>query len=211
MTAAKRSAALVALVGALGAAVHWLAPLGALDLGAVRDAHRVALAGAAAAARAVTGAGGTHAILAVTAAAAAALLAARRRADALALAAGVAATEAAVAGVKHLVLRARPPAADAIAHAAGYSFPSGHAAASLALYAGIAVVLCRGRARMPRLAIGAATALVLLAIGLSRVLLGVHCPTDVVGGWLLAGAITLAVGAAREWGCPYLRAPAALP
>lgn len=96
----------------------------------------------------------------------------RRRLDALTLVAVVVSTEIAVALVKHLLLRPRPPATDAVVHAAGYSFPSGHAAASLALFVSAASLASRGRSPAVRTVIGAATVSVLGAIGVTRVYLG---------------------------------------
>ncbi|HEX2087005.1 MAG TPA: phosphatase PAP2 family protein [Solirubrobacteraceae bacterium] len=189
----RRPAALFTLVAVLAAAIHVVAPL---DLAAVRDAHRLAVEPFAGAARELTALGGTDAILGLTAASTAVLVLRRRRREALALVGAVAATEAAVAVVKHVVVRPRPPAADALVHAAGYSFPSGHAAASLALFAGLALVAARGRSAPARTAIVAAAAVLVLAIGLTRVYLGAHYPTDVVAGWLLAAALATAGQAA---------------
>jgi undecaprenyl-diphosphatase len=164
-----------------------------VDLVTVRETHRLAVQPFVAYASDLTAIGGTRAVVALSAAAVAILLARRRRLDALALVAAVVSTEAAVAVVKHLLLRPRPPAADAVVHPAGYSFPSGHAAASLALFATAAFFASRGRPPAVRTLIGAATVSVLVAIGLTRVYLGAHYPSDVAAGWLLAGSITSAV------------------
>ena len=61
------------------------------------------------------------------------------------------------------------------------SFPSGHAANSMIFYLALALVLTAGT-RWHRPAAVAALLLSLL-IGTSRVMLGVHWPSDVVGGW----------------------------
>ena len=90
-------------------------------------------------------------------------------------------------GLKLLTARDRPSFPDPVAHAAGYSFPSGHALdAALAVLVVGAVVWPSLRRRTLPLALG--TLLVLLA-GLDRIVLGVHYVTDVVGAWLAAAAI----------------------
>jgi undecaprenyl-diphosphatase len=98
----------------------------------------------------------------------------------------------ATAGVRLLILNSldRPRPIDRLAPSAGWSFPSGHttAAASAAL---AAVIVCWpmvparwGRALLVCVAAGWA-----VAVGVSRVALVVHWPSDVVGAWLLTATI----------------------
>jgi undecaprenyl-diphosphatase len=70
-----------------------------------------------------------------------------------------------------------------------YSFPSGHAMGSFVFYGLIAGILCaRISGRLGRVMIWSATAILVAAIGLSRIYLGVHYPTDVIAGYA-AGAV----------------------
>ncbi|HXC32152.1 MAG TPA: phosphatase PAP2 family protein [Verrucomicrobiae bacterium] len=70
-----------------------------------------------------------------------------------------------------------------------YSFPSGHALSSLCFYGVLAGLLCEWiESAAGRWAVSMAAAVLILAIGLSRIYLGVHYPTDVLGGYIAAGA-----------------------
>jgi undecaprenyl-diphosphatase len=103
-------------------------------------------------------------------------------------------------GLKTLVDRTRPHLPNPFAHAPGASFPSGHAMTS-ALACGIVLLLVLplvGRAGT--IAAWTIAALIVLAVGYSRVALGVHWVTDVVGAWLLALAVLAAsVSAFQTW------------
>jgi membrane-associated phospholipid phosphatase len=111
--------------------------------------------------------------------------------------------------VKLAVDRARPVLPDPVAHAGGMSFPSGHAQSATVAAAVLLLVflpLLRDRAAARRIAVGAAAALV-LAIGFSRVALGVHYVSDVLAGYVLGAAWVAAMTAAfsawrRERGRP---------
>jgi len=95
--------------------------------------------------------------------------------------------------VKDLVDRRRPSWDLAVLHLGGPSFPSGHALTSVTLAAGGVAVL---RAVGVRRAVVIGAAIVLggfaVLVGFSRLVLGVHYLSDVVGGWLMAGAIVCA-------------------
>jgi undecaprenyl-diphosphatase len=78
-----------------------------------------------------------------------------------------------------------------------YSFPSGHALNALCFYGTLAVLLGqRGRTWWLRAGLGLVAASLVLLIGVSRVYLGVHYPSDVIGGYLAAAIWLSAVGLA---------------
>ncbi|MGB9376131.1 MAG: phosphatase PAP2 family protein [Mycobacteriales bacterium] len=94
--------------------------------------------------------------------------------------------------VKRLVDRTRPVLPDPVSHAAGLSFPSGHAQAAMVGYGVLVLVFLPAlHGWWRRVAVALAVALV-LAIGFSRVALGVHYVSDVLAGYIL-GAAWLAV------------------
>ena len=82
---------------------------------------------------------------------------------------------------KYWIARVRPDAEPHLVVVKTSSFPSGHAASSMIFLLTIALVLTAGT-RWSRMAAAGAILLSLL-IGTSRVMLGVHWPSDVVGGW----------------------------
>jgi undecaprenyl-diphosphatase len=96
--------------------------------------------------------------------------------------------------LKHLVARTRPGLFEEIATLHTYRFPSGHAMTGAAVYGMIGVVLAREHPRW-RPALSVAVPALVFLIGLSRIFLGVHWPTDVLAGWA-AGMTLLLVGAA---------------
>lgn len=87
--------------------------------------------------------------------------------------------------VKWSVGRPRPDVADPLTHAAGTSFPSGHALSSMAGVTVLLLVLTPLLARRARTVATAAGVLVVAVIGFSRLALGVHYVSDVTAGWLL--------------------------
>jgi undecaprenyl-diphosphatase len=81
---------------------------------------------------------------------------------------------------KALAMRLRPDTLEQLAPITSYAFPSGHSGNSFMVYLGAALLLARGRRRPWALA---AATLFAVAIGLTRPMLGVHWPSDVVAGW----------------------------
>jgi len=120
-------------------------------------------------------------------------LLAGRYTDVVLLFLALAASELFVLATKTLVARPRPPLEDARIVQTGFSFPSGHAALAAAFYGTLAYLLIRAlRWDTLKVIVGSVAALLVVAIGISRVYLGVHYPTDVLAGWTL-GVFWLAV------------------
>jgi len=89
--------------------------------------------------------------------------------------------------INHLEGRVRPPVIDWAGTAGGPSFPSGHTTVASLFAASCAwVIATRVRAGWPRIALWTGAVLYAGAVGFSRIWLGVHWPTDVIGGWLYA-------------------------
>jgi membrane-associated phospholipid phosphatase len=106
---------------------------------------------------------------------------------------------------KVLVVRERPPIPFAVITEKGYSFPSGHAAGTAVVVSLSAWLLTRYLITrwIPQVVVWTVAIGLTGAVGLSRIYLGVHYVSDVVGGWLLgaawAGAVLL-VGSLAERG-----------
>lgn len=79
-----------------------------------------------------------------------------------------------------------------------YSFPSGHASGSLAVYGLLALLLLPPLAAAARLPLLIGTAALVLLIGASRVILHVHFLSDVIAGYASATALLLTCIAIRE-------------
>lgn len=98
--------------------------------------------------------------------------------------------------------RPRPPAEFAlIQRPTTLSFPSGHAWASLLLASVLGLVLWRTlpKHRSVRVVIVCAVVVVAMLVGVSRVYLGVHWPSDVAGGWMMAVVSLVVARAIYLW------------
>lgn len=104
--------------------------------------------------------------------------------------------------------RARPDLADRLVAAGGYSFPSGHATQSAAIWGTLALLVASQLPRHRRVVWATGTA-VAVAVGASRIYLGVHWFTDVIAGWTLGatfvGVTAVALTQRRANGKPKVK------
>jgi undecaprenyl-diphosphatase len=130
----------------------------------------------------------------------AAVLACRSRRSwrpAVAIAVAYAVTLLLHAGVAELVHRHRPPRADWLAGASGWSYPSGHTIQATVAYGVLLVLLAPRRTRRSRMVLAGAYASIVVAVAASRVYLGVHWLTDVLGSMTLGAALLAVWGVIR--------------
>lgn len=114
-----------------------------------------------------------------------ALLFLRLRREALILGATVASGWIANSALKMLVGRERPMIVPHLTEAGGESFPSGHSFGAAVVYIGIAIAFAAmSRRQSVRYTIIGAALVLSAMVATSRVVLGVHFPSDVIAGWL---------------------------
>ena len=105
-------------------------------------------------------------------------------------------------GLKALIARPRPDVVSHVSEVFTQSFPSGHAMLSAVVYITFALLLIELRQGQQRVFIMISAVLTTLLVGMSRIYLGVHWPSDVVAGWLAAAIWIMLVN--RLW-CRYAR------
>jgi membrane-associated phospholipid phosphatase len=141
----------------------------------------------------ITWLGNFTTLLAVTLLAAGILWRRGERTDAVFVLLALAGAQVLSTGMKLGFQRDRPFFPDPLSTESTYSFPSGHSLVSLAVYGSIALVLAK---RLPtrgqRLLLFVGTGVLVLAIGFSRLYLGVHFLSDVLAGYA-AGTAWLAL------------------
>jgi undecaprenyl-diphosphatase len=112
----------------------------------------------------------------------------RERARAAALLGAVLGTRMGVEILKLVVDRARPSLDPHPVVVHSQSFPSGHASNSMATFLALALFVAPPSWRKPAVAAAVTASLVM---GATRPLLGVHWPSDVLGGWIFGASVTL--------------------
>ena len=114
------------------------------------------------------------------------------------LAAALLGTQLLVTLLKRLFDRARPDLGAVVDIPASAAFPSGHAAAGVATFVALAVLVAQRLPRAARREFWLGVALLGVCIGLSRIALTVHFATDVVAGWCLGLAWLAALLLVRD-------------
>jgi undecaprenyl-diphosphatase len=113
-------------------------------------------------------------------------LVAEDRRGAATIVTAAAGAEVLVEAIKRLLQYPRPAIVPYLVEFTGFSYPSGHALVATATYSALAMVICGYlERRRDRIAVRAICWIVIAKVAVSRVYLGVHYPTDVLGGVLL--------------------------
>lgn len=96
--------------------------------------------------------------------------------------------------------RPRPELVPQITFVSAASFPSGHSSIAAATYLTLGALIARLQdQRRFKLYVMACAVVLVLLIGISRIYLGVHWPTDVLAGWILGAVWAMAVLLLAHW------------
>ena len=148
----------------------------------------------------ITALGGTAVLTLVTVAVTGFLIVVRKAATAGFVAASVTGGALLSFALKLVFSRPRPDLVEHLVYVDTSSFPSGHAANSAVVYLTLGMLLASTQERhAPRIYLISVAILLTLAIGVSRVYLGVHWPSDVIAGWCAGAAWAGLCGVAGQW------------
>ena len=151
-------------------------------------------------ARDITALGGFTVLGLVTVAALAALIVYRRWWQAIVFGTAAVGAQLLAETIKNVVGRPRPTFVARYDLIASSSFPSGHSMMAPAIYFTLAAIVTAGELRpAARGLLMVGSVALVAAIGVSRVYLGVHWPTDVLAGWALGSAVALVAWLALRW------------
>lgn len=101
--------------------------------------------------------------------------------------------------IKHVVARPRPEDVTHLVEEGGFSFASGHSVASMLVFSLLIYLIRKNfKNRTAANVLTVVLAVPMFAVGISRVYLGVHFPTDVIAGWCLGIAVTAAIAEILE-------------
>ncbi len=150
--------------------------------------------------RDLTALGGATWLIFLTAAAAGGLALMRQGRSALLVLAAVAGGQILSHTTKGFFDRPRPDLVSHEAYVHTASFPSGHSMMAAVTYLTLAVMLARATpSRRLKAYYVSLAALLTVAVGVSRVYLGVHWPSDVLAGWMIGAAWALLCYTVAEW------------
>ena len=148
----------------------------------------------------LTSLGGVPTLTLITALVVIYLLVSRRFGNAALVAGAIAGGALLTSLLKIGFARPRPEVGDHLVAVQSLSFPSGHAMSSAVVYLTLGALLARTeRRRAVRGYIFAVAGFLTLLIGVTRVFLGVHYPTDVLAGWALGAAWALLCWMVARW------------
>ncbi|MDB5614227.1 MAG: phospholipid phosphatase [Devosia sp.] len=100
-----------------------------------------------------------------------------------------------VGGIKDVLQRVRPDQTHALLPASGSTFPSGHTFSAFAFYGLLALIyLGQGRRSTHSILVAVVTTVLIAIVGLSRIYVGAHWPSDVLGSTFLGSAWLAIVG-----------------
>jgi undecaprenyl-diphosphatase len=102
--------------------------------------------------------------------------------------------------LKDMFSRPRPTVVPHLREVTSSSFPSGHAMESAIVYLTLGAILMRiVEGRLAKMYVLFIAALLSLLVGVSRLFLGVHFPTDVIGGWIIGFLWALVCWVTAQW------------